>query len=100
MIWNVFYYSVNKSKVQTFNIFDHWRFTKDVEKDLEKYRDKEEFAKALRSNLFYYFCSKCEWEVLISPFCGSPKQSEVIKVDVYDQVMMNFDHFLDYVWTS
>lgn len=96
MEWNVYYYNFNGKKIEKFNIFDHYRFREDVEKDLEKYKSKDEFAKALRSHLFYYFGSKCEWEVLISPWIGDGK---TVKVDVYSQVMLNFDVFVDYVWT-
>ena len=95
--WNVYYHHFNEGRIETFNIFDHWKFNDDVYSDLLKMSSKAEFAKALRSHLFYYFCSKCEWEVLISPWVGNKNKGE-IKVDVYDQVMMNFDIFLEYVW--
>ena len=65
--------------------------------DLKKIRGKAEFSEALRKNLFYYFCSKCEWEVIISPFVGG-SDKEAIKIDVYDQVRNNWEVFVDYVW--
>ncbi len=71
----------------------------DLQKHYKKQKTKEAFAEALRRSLMYYFWSKCEWEVLISPWCGS-KKNEAIKVDVYWQVMNNWDHFLDYVWNA
>lgn len=98
MKWNVYYHNFNANKIETFNIFDHWRFNEDVQKDLSKYRNRDDFAQALRRNLFYYFGSKCEYEVLIGPWVGR-KDDCTIKVDVYSQVMLNFDTFVDYVWT-
>lgn len=98
MKWNAYYYDYNGNQIKSFNIFDHWKFREDVEKDLNKYKDREEFAKALRGHLFYYFCSKCEWEVLISPWAGKREPDATVKIDVYDQVMQNFEQFLDYVW--
>ena len=71
----------------------------DLQKHYKKQKTKEAFAEALRRSLIYYFWSKCVWEVLISPWCGS-KKNEAIKVDVYWQVMNNWDHFLDYVWNA
>lgn len=65
----------------------------------KKYKDKTVFVEELRRSLFYYFCSKCEWEVIIAPWCGG-KGTEDIKVDVYWQVMNNWEIFLDYVWNS
>lgn len=99
MIWNVYRHDFNSGEIVRFNIFDHWMFRKDVEGDLRKCKSREEFAKKLRSHLFYYFCSKCEYEVLVSPWTGN-KEKGTIKVDIYDQVMMNFEIFLDYVWLN
>ena len=99
MTWNVYYYNFNAKKIETFNIFDHWKFNEDVQSDLNKCRNREDFARLLKSHLFYYFCSKCEYEVLISPWIGNSREG-AIKVDIYDQVMLNFDKFLDYVWTN
>lgn len=97
--WNVYYYSHNDKEIKKFNIFNHWRFNEDVARDLKRDINKSDFDRNLRSHLFYYFCSKCEWEVLISPWVGD-KNSGKIKIDVFDQVMMNFDVFVDYVWNS
>lgn len=98
LAWNVYYHDFNKREIRKFNIFDHWKFNEDVSKDLYKCRSREEFAKFLRGHLFYYFNSKCEYEVLISPWIGD-REKGTIKVDVYDQVMMNWEIFLDYCWT-
>lgn len=97
--WNVFYHDINKQKITTFNIFNHWKFSEDVQKSLEKFKDKGEFAEELRRDLFYYFRSKCEYEVIIKPWAGG-RGNEDIKVDIYTQVMNNWDVFVDYVWNS
>lgn len=99
MEWNVYYHSINSNEIKTFNIFNHGDFNQDVEKYLKKYKDKEEFADKLKSSLMYYFWSKAEWEVIISPWCGG-RNTKDIKIDVYDQVMNNWDIFVDYVWKS
>ena len=97
--WNVFYHDINKQKITTLNIFNHWKFAEDVQKSLKKFKDKDEFAEELRRDLFYYFGSKCEYEVLISAWCGG-NGKEDIKVDIYTQVRNNWDVFVDYVWNS
>ncbi len=71
----------------------------DIEKAFKKCKTKEEFAEALRHSLMYYFWSKCEWEVLISPWFGS-RNTKDIKVDVYWQIKNNWEIFVDYVWNS
>ena len=126
--WNVFYHNVNKNKIETFNIFNHWKFSEDVQKSLKKFKDKDEFAEQLRRDLFYYFCSKCEYEIIITSFPIYITMNEFdrlnyerwthkdrygtdyvrinvnpdtgTKIDIYTQVMNNFEIFLDYVWNG
>ena len=95
--WTAFYHSWSNDTIRIFNIFDHCSFRDDVKKAAKKYKTKEEFAKELRRSLLYYYWSKCEWEVLISPWISHHNDRD-IKVDVYWQVMNNWDIFLDYVW--
>ena len=99
LVWNVVYHDINADRIKVYNIFKHGGFMEDLQKHYKKHKTKEAFAEALRRSLMYYFWSKCEWEILISPWCGS-KKNEAIKVDVYWQVMNNWDHFLDYVWNA
>lgn len=126
--WNVFRYDINKDKIVTFNIFNHWKFDEDVQKSLKKFKDKDEFAEQLRRDLMYYFWSKCEYEVIITSFPPHITMDELdrlnherwshkdkygtdyvrmsinldagAKIDIYEQVMNNWSIFLDYVWNS
>lgn len=95
LVWNVFYHNSNAKKIEFFNIFDHWKFKEEVEKALKKSKTKEELEKAVKSELMRYFWSKYEWEVLITTF--PEREDETIKVDVYWQVINNFDRFVDYI---
>lgn len=97
--WNVFYHDCNGQRIDTFNIFEHGSFREYMRKAAKKCQTKEEFAKELRSELMYYFWSKCEWEVLILPWV-SQRDNQDKKVDVCWQVMNNWDVFLDYVWNN
>ena len=99
MEWKVFYYDINKRKITTLNIFDHYNFNKDVVRDLKQIKNKDEFSKQLKSNLMYYFWCKSEYEVVISPW-GYSMDTKEAKVDIYTQVMNNWDIFVDYVWNS
>ena len=45
------------------------------------------------------FWAKAEYEVIISLWCGG-KNTKDIKVDIYTQVMNNWNVFLDYVWNG
>jgi len=86
LVWKAYYHSMSGHEIQPFNIFEHGRFREEVRKLLLKCTEKEAFAEELRRSLFYYYCSKCEWEVVIGPWCGDRGTKE-IKVDVYMQVM-------------
>lgn len=96
MTWNVFYHNYNTDKIEPFNIFRHGRFREDVQKNLKIHTDKDEFAKALKSDLQYYFWSKAEYELLIKAWVGGNAE---IKIGIYEQVMLNWDRFVDYVWS-
>lgn len=124
----VYRHDINKRKIVEFNIFDHWRFQEIVKKDLKKYKTREEFAEKLKGHLMYYFWSKYEYEVVISSFPVHIKKEELnrindefkadtekhghepygmwvcpdvgSKIDIYNQVMLNFEVFVDYVWSN
>lgn len=99
MHWLVIVDDFNAKKITEYDVFDHYRFAEDVRKAYKKHRnDFDAFAESVRKSLAYYFWSKCEWEVIISswpPSDSTPPR----KVDVYEQVMLNWDVFIKYVWT-
>lgn len=99
MEWNVFYYNMNARKIETFNIFNHGSFNKYVKEAIKTYKTKEEFAKQLETELLYYFWCKAEYELLFSPWVGGDIEDGK-KIDVYTQVMANFDILLDYIWEN
>lgn len=99
MKWNVYFHNYNKNEIEPYNIFNHSCFTYEVKQAIKKYKDKDTFAEKLKIKLAYYFWSKCEWEIIISPWIGK-KESCNEKIDVYDQVMLNWDIFVDYVWNN
>lgn len=96
--WNVYYYNINQNKVETKNIFSHSGFQRDLEK-IRKIEDKQEFAEQLRRSLMYWYWSKAEWEVVVMPW-GSSTDIGSIQIDVYDQVKMNWEHFVNYIWEN
>lgn len=100
LCWNVYYESFSKRKIEVFNIFDHYRFVKDCAKELRKVKeDREAGSKILRSNLMYFFWSKCEYEVVITPWVNPQNTKEYDrKIDVYEQVMNNWHVFFEYAW--
>lgn len=100
MVWNVYVENFNANRIEKYNIFQHYSFNESVKKAYKKYKDDSAaFAKEVRRQLQYYFWSKCEWEIVLSDFPPSDRfQKE--KIDVYGQVMLNWDIFIQYVWDA
>lgn len=141
LCWNVYIGDFNSGEIKEWNVFNHWAFYDDCVKAKKKFKkDKEAFAKEIRSSLMYYFWSKCEWEIILDHWpsgehynmrkiftleemhndlkypedklLGAPDRRfqvrvfpehnryKVKKIDVYDQVMNNWERFIDYLWEN
>lgn len=97
MEWNVYYHDSNARKIIQWNIFKHGSFRKEAYDLLKSDLNKEDFIEQLRKSLMYYFWSRSEYEVLILPWVG---EADDIKIDIYNQVMMNWNKFSEYVWSN
>ena len=101
--WFVFVEDINSKRIKVYNIFEHKDFMEDCDdawKDYinDEHRDFSKFKKDIESNLMYYFCSKCEWEIVLSDFPPSDSFQKK-KIDVYQQVKINWDIFIDYLFS-
>ena len=97
--WNVYCDDFNERKIRIFNVFNHHGVIEDLKKFVKKYKTKEEFCEHLRTTIMYYYWSKCEWEIVLTSFPERQDYTEE-KIDVYDQLMLNWDKFCDYVWDN
>lgn len=97
--WNVIVHDINQDRIRVYNVFSHSGFVNDITKYVKQRKTREEFSELVRKSLMYYFWSKCEWEILIKPLCGSRNNDEE-KVDVYWQIMTNWERFIDYLWEN
>lgn len=104
--WYVYRQDWNTGKIEPWDIFEHWRFAEDTMSNIKRFcpkpndDDNSEMAKAafeqqIKSDLMYYFWSKAEYEIVLKNWIGSDCE---IKIDIYDQVTMNWDRFIDYLW--
>jgi hypothetical protein len=103
-VWNVYAEDINAKEIKIYNIFDHSSFRKDCVKVLDEVFSKDDYnIEDLKSKILkevmYYFWAKAEWEVLIVDWTDCPNNIEK-KVSVYDQVLLNFDAFLNYICTQ
>ena len=97
MHWYVLMYNMNSKMINTYDVFDHSGFYNDVKKLLVSDLGVDDFKEKLRRSFQYWFWCRCEFEVLV---CGwSPSHKDVEKkIDIYEQVMLNWDVFVDYVF--
>lgn len=126
MKWNVLRNDFNSREIKEYNIFQHSSFSKDVVELSNQDLTKEDFTEKLRRTLQYYFWSKSEMETVITswpPYIDSEELARLNaeyenhnakwgrypyklnvrldvreKIDIYDQVRLNWDVFVDYVW--
>ena len=97
LVWNVYTENINARKIEKYNIFEHMRFMEDLKKNRRKNRkNRNEFCKQLKSDLMYYFWSKAQWEIIMDSWLRGDRM-EAIKISAYDQVMMNWHAFTEYV---
>jgi hypothetical protein len=89
---------MNRNEITFFNIFDHSDFAASVATILGTVENKEELTDNIIPELQYCFWSRCEYEVIVSPWPLRDKPKE--KIDVYKQVMTNIDAFIDYIWSK
>ena len=96
--WNVLIGDFNHEEIKEFNVFDHWRFMEDCQTNAKKNaKDFAKFCDTLHMDLSYYFRGKYEYEIIVSDWPPSGKCD--VKYDVYDQVMLNWEFFCNYVWS-
>lgn len=100
LCWNVI-----DSDLSVRNLFDYnWCFNKSLYKVKKKYgasRGKncqiDKFCEEVKSTLMYYFWSRSEYEIILS---GWIKKVDEYKLDVYTQVVLNWDRFIEYLWNN
>lgn len=128
LVYNVYFEEFNDKKIVLYNIFDHGRFYDSLIKTKRKYKeDFDSFANEVKSNLMYCFWSKSEYEIILTswpPYVESEEIDRLYnskkehidkygyfyrnyvnlmvaeKVDIYDQIIMNWDIFIKYLWDN
>lgn len=97
--WNVYWEDFNKNQIIVRNVFNlSSSFNTYLKENFKKNNLKEDFCKQLERDLQYCYWSKCEYEIIISSWLS--KDDCEIKIDVYDQIMINWDKFCNYVWEN
>ena len=119
LTWNAYIEDRNANTIKVLNIFNNFRFINGVIKANNKYKNDFEFLKEVRSSLMYAFRSKSEYEVIITswpPYIEKEEFERLTKedikyrtwvnlsigekIDIYNQVMINWEAFKLYLLTN
>ena len=91
LVWNAYNYRSVGQGLRVFNIFDHYSFM--VITDTQPHIDRKELNRLITD--CYLKRTVAEPPLLFSHV----NLSDAEKIDVYEQVRLNWDEFVDYVWS-
>lgn len=106
MMWNVMRplwgwseerYSEHYDSYQVYNVLSHFSFVSEIaEMFLNPKVTKRYFERDLSSSAMYYFWSKAEHEIYVKDYWSNSTS----KIDVYEQLRLNWKPFVNYVWSK
>lgn len=127
LTYYVYVENINKRKIEKYNVLNDG-IIEELLKRVDKFSDKKQFVEALEQILMYHYWSRSEWEIILTdwpphmkieelsklnsevdkyqkdygrdPYSLTVNLSIAEKIDVYDQVMMNWNIFIDYAWEN
>lgn len=88
--WNVMVWNVNRDELDSYDVGPC--FVREYKELKKKERVGLDVDKFLDRTARYYFWAKCEYEMVCA---GWPKFKNERKFDVYEQLKVNWDNFVD-----
>lgn len=119
--WNVLLEDINKKEIVTYNIFKGGHYEKIAKEIKTTVKTKEEFAEGFRIKLMSQFWCRSEYEIVVTswpPYINKEELDRLTaepedaqyktyiklavgkKLDIYEQLRMNWTSFIDYVWNN
>ena len=127
LAYYVYIENINKRKIEKYNVLND-SIIEEILKRTKDCSDKKQFAEETEHIIMYHYWSRSEWEIILTdwpphmktdeltklntevekyqkdygkePYSLTVNLSTAEKIDVYDQVMMNWNIFIDYVWKN
>ena len=100
MEWYVYRHDTNKGKIIKYNVVTTSVINRLIERLNQIKKEKghwcyDDFTMAAMQIYRYYYWGKCEHEIIIKEWVGKEAKE---KVDVFDQLMLNWDIFVDHLY--
>lgn len=123
-----FVYRNKADTIEPYDVFKHGRFVEDVRDALKSCPTRDQFEAELGRAAMYNFWAKCEYEIVLTSWPYGVNKSNIEKaakeledyalrwghyplrvgidlevsekIDIYDQLRLNWDRFVDYVWSA
>lgn len=89
--------NLTQTKSSPLMFFNHYSFNKAVMSIFNKRLHMDEFEEMIDKEVMYYFWRKAEYEVMIN---GLFERGAKTKIDIYSQLKLNWDRFIDYLWNE
>lgn len=126
--WNVFFEDFNSKQIVNRDIFKGGKLEEFCVNLKKSTLTKQQFAEELRKELMYHYWARSEYEIVLTswpPYIKTEDVYELVrdiqeqkeqynttpvrvcvnptvarKVDIYEQIQMNWDVFVDYVYNN
>ncbi len=127
MTYYVYMENFNTKKIEKYNVLNEG-IIKEIKERTKGFTNKTRFAEVVNNIMSYYFWARSEYEVVLTswpsyitseeldrlneeskkyqkeydkrPLRQSVNLTVEEKIDIYDQVKMNWNIFIDYVWEN
>lgn len=95
--WNVWLWDINHDELEVYDVIPRfiYEFKRLKKKNIPDTIEK--LSEWLNSEALHTFWSRCEYEILIY---GWPPRKSNEKVDVYDQLQLNWEAFVNYFYEN
>lgn len=127
MTYYVYIENFNTKKIEKYNVLNEG-IIKEIKEQTKGFTNKTRFAEVVNNIMSYYFWARSEYEVVLTSWPSYITLEELDrlneeskkyqkeygkralrqpvnltveeKIDIYDQVKMNWNIFIDYVWEN
>lgn len=103
MSWKVKNYNINANKIEDYDIFQHYGTI--INKIKKEFSNKEDFSKALNSQIMWQYWSRAEYELIIEidenkniwliSWCGC-RNPEEVKINVTNDSSFDWKTFAEF----